>query len=153
AKDILAHPAENRPQRAGRQMRHPDRVVCPEPPMSKPASPQLLQMSATPVSVDPPHLVLQREFARRQAGAGQVVRPAIAPRVASLPSATNAGVYSIRNRVTGRVYVSGDLDVDVALDFDRFALKNKQHRNAALQSDWDWFGEQSFSFNVFARIE
>jgi hypothetical protein len=68
-------------------------------------------------------------------------------------SAPTAGVYAIRNRATGRIYVSGDLNVADALAYDRVALQRKQHRNAGLQADWNWYGEGDFTFEVVATIE
>lgn len=64
-----------------------------------------------------------------------------------------AGVYVIRNHVDGRVYVSGDLDVQGAIERDRHALRTRSHRNAALQADWDWYGEAHFSFEVVDTVE
>jgi hypothetical protein len=119
--------------------------------MPEQSSQRILSVLSTPVSTDPPHLVLQRELARRQVTDG-VAPPAAAVPTGSAP-ATDVGVYAIRNRITGRVYVSGDMDVQVGLDYDRAALNNKQHRNAALQADWDWFGADSFTFEVVARVE
>jgi len=119
--------------------------------MSNQPRPEILSLASAPVSSDAPHLVLQRELARRQTNVAH------APRAVALPATpaprTDAGVYAIRNRATGRVYVSGDLDVQVVLDYDRAALNSRQHRNAALQADWDWYGEKDFSFEVVAKIE
>ena len=112
---------------------------------------RILSVSSTPVSVDPPHLVLQRELARRQITDG-AAPPAAVALTGSAPG-IDAGVYAIRNRITGRVYVSGDTDVEVGLDYDRAALNDKRHRNAALQADWDWFGADNFTFKVVARVE
>jgi hypothetical protein len=119
------------------------------PVLSQPRQ-EISSLKSSLVSIDAPHLVLQRELARRQAKTAQ------APRATSLPAtshpATDAGVYAIRNRITGRAYVSGDLDVELVLGYDRAALNTKQHRNSALQADWDWYGEKNFSFEVVAKI-
>jgi len=111
----------------------------------------LLPLPTARVSADPPYVVLQREFARRQTQRTDVPRAA-GPTGESAPE-LHPGVYAIRNRITGRVYVSSDLDVDAGLELDRAALESKQHRNAALQDEWDWYGEDSFTFKVIARIE
>jgi len=121
-----------------------------EPPMLQ-SGQEIPSRVSTPMRADPPHLVLQRELARRQTQVAGTSRVA-APPVGSVPG-TDAGAYAIRNRITGRVYVSGDLDAQAGLDYDRAALKSKQHRNAALQADWDWFGEENFTFDVLGRIE
>src|SRR5262249_26580962 len=102
---------------------------------------EILSLLSPARSVDSPHLVLQRELARRQTNV--TVAPRAAALQPALPPAPDAGVYAIRNRVTGRTYVSGDLDVQVVLDYDRATLNSKQHRNSALQADWDWHGEKN----------
>lgn len=112
----------------------------------------VLHLCSAPLNVDPPHVVLQREFARRQGERIDAPGTASTSRAPEQPRA-EAGVYAIRNRATGRVYVSGDLDVDMALACDRAALKSKQHRNDALQDEWNWYGEDAFSFDVVARVE
>lgn len=69
------------------------------------------------------------------------------------PNPRPAGIYAIRNCANGRVYVAGDADVQGAIDRDRFDLRKGSHRNAALQADWDWYGEESFAFDVVHAIE
>lgn len=114
--------------------------------MSNQARQEILSLTSATVGVDAP-----QELARRQPNVANP-KPGAALPAQSAPL-TAAGVYAIRNRMTGHVYVSGDLDVQVALLFDRAALNSKQHRNAALQADWDWFREENFTFEVVARIE
>jgi hypothetical protein len=45
------------------------------------------------------------------------------------------------------------LNVEDALVFDRITLKRSHHRNAELQADWNWYGEENFTFDVVATIE
>lgn len=108
----------------------------------------LMQQLTSATSAAAPHVVLRRELARRQSGVE--VPPAA---VAVEAAAPTAGVYAIRNRVTGRVYVSGDLDVEGVLEYDRLALQRKDHRNDALQAEWNWYGEENFTFKVIETIE
>src|SRR5262249_38775194 len=118
--------------------------------MSHQSAQTLLALPTGRISAEPAYVVLQREFARRQP---RPVDPRPVASDATSVRKADPGVYAIRNRITGRVYVSGDLDVEVGLAFDREALKHKQHRNAALQDEWDWYGEENFTFNVLGRIE
>jgi len=115
--------------------------------MSNQAAHLFLQPTPVPLSAEP-HLVLRRELARRQVGAG--ASQAVAAVEVAGPA---AGVYAIRNRRTGRVYVSADLNVADVLEYDRHQLQRKQHRNAALQADWDFYGAENFTFKVVATIE
>jgi hypothetical protein len=48
--------------------------------------------------------------------------------------------------------VSGGLDVQGAINRDRFELRLKGHRNARLQSDWTWFGEDAFTIDVVDTV-
>lgn len=64
-----------------------------------------------------------------------------------------AGVYVIRNRLSGRVYVAGSLDVEGAMNRARFELNMHAHRNKALGQDWITHGAGHFSFEVIDRVK
>ncbi|RIX85348.1 GIY-YIG nuclease family protein [Acidovorax cavernicola] len=64
-----------------------------------------------------------------------------------------AGVYAIRNTVSGRVFVAGSLDVEGAMNRARFELGLRSHRNKALQRDWLELGALHFSFEVIDRVK
>ncbi|SCX66429.1 GIY-YIG nuclease family protein [Variovorax sp. EL159] len=64
-----------------------------------------------------------------------------------------AGVYVIRNTLTGRVYVAGSLDVEGAMNRARFELDLRSHRNKALGRDWLAHGAANFSFEVIDRVK
>ncbi len=64
-----------------------------------------------------------------------------------------AGVYAIRNRLNGRVYVGASLNVDGAINRHRFELQQKNHRNPALLRDWlDQRGEH-IEFEVLGLVK
>ena len=50
----------------------------------------------------------------------------------SLETSARAGVYLIRNQVTGRALVDGSANVEGALNRHRFELRFGKHRNTAL---------------------
>ncbi len=63
------------------------------------------------------------------------------------------GVYLIRNLRDGRVLVNGSMNVDGALNRDRFELRMKCHRNKALLDDWLRDGPEAFRFEIIDRLK
>lgn len=70
-----------------------------------------------------------------------------------LETRSRAGVYAIRNRVSGRVLVAGSANVQGALNRHRFELHQRVHRNRQLSQDWAAHGEASFSFDVLDTVK
>jgi len=58
------------------------------------------------------------------------------------------GVYAIRHLASGRLLVDGSANPQAALNRHVFELRMKQHRQRALQADWDAGGEAVFVFEV-----
>jgi len=69
-----------------------------------------------------------------------------------LETKSRAGVYAIRNRITGRTLVAGAGNVDGMLNRHRFELRQGRHRNAGLARDWAAHGEAGFLFEVLDRV-
>src|SRR4051794_15434675 len=67
------------------------------------------------------------------------------------------GVYAIRHLASGHVLVDGSANPLAALNRHRFELRMKQHRNRALQRDWnaggEAGGEAAFAFDVLDRLK
>lgn len=70
-----------------------------------------------------------------------------------LESKTRAGVYAIRNQITGRALVAGSSNAQGTLNRHRFELQHGQHRNARLARDWVEHGETNFLFEVLDMVE
>jgi hypothetical protein len=70
-----------------------------------------------------------------------------------LETKTRAGVYAIRNLVTGRVLVAGSTDAQGSLNRHRFELRQGTHRNRLLSQDWSQHGESSFIFEVLDMVK
>ncbi|MDD4913058.1 MAG: GIY-YIG nuclease family protein [Sideroxydans sp.] len=66
---------------------------------------------------------------------------------------TRAGVYAIRNQITGRAMVAGSTNVQGTLNRHRFELRFGQHRNVRLAQDWAKYGETSFIFEVLDIVK
>lgn len=70
-----------------------------------------------------------------------------------LDTACRAGVYAIRNQLTGRVLVGSSTNVQAALNRHRFELRQASHRNRLLSHDWSVHGESSFSFDILDTVK
>jgi len=70
-----------------------------------------------------------------------------------LETKTRAGVYAIRNQITGRAWVAGSANVQGTLNRHRFELRHGQHRNARLAQDWLEHGEANFLFDVLDMVK
>ena len=62
------------------------------------------------------------------------------------------GVYAIRNLLTDHVYVRASLNLEGAMNRDRFELALKGHRDKRLLEDWWRFGAENFRFEVIDTI-
>jgi hypothetical protein len=70
-----------------------------------------------------------------------------------LQTITRAGVYAIRNLVTGRALVAGSTNVQGALNRHLFELRQGTHRNRLLNQEWSLHGESSFNFEVLDTVK
>lgn len=70
-----------------------------------------------------------------------------------LETKTRAGVYAIRNQITGRIMVAGNNNVQGALNRHLFELRHGLHRNVRLMEDWEEHGEASFVFEVLDMVK
>lgn len=63
------------------------------------------------------------------------------------------GVYVIRNIGTGRLYLSASLNLDAAMNRDRFQLRMNGHPSRELQQAWNRTGEAGFAFELLDRLK
>jgi hypothetical protein len=70
-----------------------------------------------------------------------------------LETKTRAGVYAIRNHLTGRALVAGSANVQGSLNRHLFELRYGTHRDAQLAQDWKAYGECGFSFEVLDMVK
>lgn len=70
-----------------------------------------------------------------------------------LETKTRAGVYAIRNQITGRAFVAGSTNVQGTLNRHHFELRHGLHRNAKLALDWVEHGETNFLFEVLDMVK
>lgn len=70
-----------------------------------------------------------------------------------LETKTRAGVYAIRNQITGRALVAGSTNVQGALNRHQFELRCGRHRNRRLAQDWLEHGESNFHFEILDMVK
>ena len=64
-----------------------------------------------------------------------------------------AGVYRIRNSVTGKSLIGSTTDLPGMLNRQRFQLENGSHPDTELQRDWDELGSESFEFQALDTLK
>lgn len=65
----------------------------------------------------------------------------------------DAGVYQMRNRASGRVFVGSAFNVNGKLNGIRFELDLGSYRNSALQKDWKELGGDGFEFGILELLD
>lgn len=63
------------------------------------------------------------------------------------------GIYKIENKVNGKVYIGQSIDIDKRRKQHLGDLNNGIHHNKHLQSAWDKYGEENFTFKVVEECE
>ena len=63
-----------------------------------------------------------------------------------------SGVYLIKNIANNKVYVGSSINVDKRWKDHKWYLKEGKHHSCHLQSAWDKYGEQSFTFEIIQEV-
>ena len=64
-----------------------------------------------------------------------------------------AGIFQIKNRRTGRVFLGSSTNLHGPLNRLRFELSMGSHDNSALQNDWNQFGPDAFLFEILEVVK
>lgn len=64
-----------------------------------------------------------------------------------------AGIYHIKNNISGGVYYGRSVDVEDRLIHHRNELKRNVHRNKRLQNSWNKYGQEAFTFELIWEEE
>ena len=62
------------------------------------------------------------------------------------------GVFIIRNNINDKIFVGASLDLPGIINRHKFALQHGSHASPSLQSDWNKFGSNSFSFEIVDEL-
>ena len=63
-----------------------------------------------------------------------------------------SGIYTITNKVNGKVYVGESYAIENRWHSHRSALNRKGKCNRQLLSDWETYGEQAFEFKIIKEL-
>lgn len=63
------------------------------------------------------------------------------------------GIYQIRCKANGKIYIGSAVNLRARWDLHRHSLNIKQHYNPHLQSAWNLHGEESFEFSVLQYVD
>ncbi|KJS16022.1 MAG: excinuclease ABC subunit C [Peptococcaceae bacterium BRH_c4b] len=63
------------------------------------------------------------------------------------------GVYQIKNRINGKIFIGSNMNLPGSRNSYRFQLNLKCHRNKALQEDWDLYGADAFTFDILETLK
>ena len=61
-------------------------------------------------------------------------------------------VYTVHNTLNDKVYVGSSSDVVYRLKRHESALRRGKHANVHLQSAWDKYGEDAFTFSIIEKV-
>ena len=64
-----------------------------------------------------------------------------------------AGVYQLRNGVTGGCFIGQSRNLEKWFYWQRLTLRGGRHTNKILQAAWDEFGEGAFEWMVLEEVE
>ena len=62
------------------------------------------------------------------------------------------GVFQIRNKSNGKIFVDGHSNLDAIWNQHRTQLKFDSHRNTELQNDWNKYGEENFIYEILSEL-
>ena len=63
------------------------------------------------------------------------------------------GIYQIRNRLTGKIFVGSSINLHGIINRNRFQLKAGLHPNKPLQRDFLEVGEVNFAFEILDTLK
>ena len=64
-----------------------------------------------------------------------------------------AGVFQVKNTVNGKVLLGSSLNLEGPLNGHKFMLTIGQHRNEALQKEWNEYGPDKFVFEILETVK
>ena len=64
-----------------------------------------------------------------------------------------AGVFQVKNAVTGKVLLGSSLNLEGSLNKHKFMLTSGQHRNKTMQEDWHKYGPDKFVFEILEVVK
>jgi hypothetical protein len=66
---------------------------------------------------------------------------------------TPAGVFLVRNKANGKIFVASAMNVPGKINGVRFELELGSYRKAGLQRDWKELGQEGFEFEILETLD
>ncbi len=66
---------------------------------------------------------------------------------------TPKGIFAVRAKISGEVWVGASDHLDTAQNGVWFQLRNGSHRNPQLQTAWNAHGESAFEFEILEKFD
>jgi len=63
------------------------------------------------------------------------------------------GVYQIRNKMNGKIFVGSSTDLKASWNRNKMQLNFGNHPNNELQKDWKNFGENAFVYEILSELK
>lgn len=63
------------------------------------------------------------------------------------------GIYGFLNKENGKWYIGQSVQIQKRINTHLWKLRNGEHRNELLQSEWNHFGESAFSWTILEECE
>ncbi|HQU59680.1 MAG: GIY-YIG nuclease family protein [Phaeodactylibacter sp.] len=63
------------------------------------------------------------------------------------------GVYQIRNKTNGKIFIGSSTNLDAIWNRHRLQLNMGSHPVKALQDDWKALGEENFAYEILEEIK
>lgn len=68
-------------------------------------------------------------------------------------NSTKSGIYKISNKLNGKIYVGSAVNLLNRFSTHQYALNNNKHKNSHLQSAWNLYGSEAFSFEILEFVQ
>jgi group I intron endonuclease len=63
------------------------------------------------------------------------------------------GIYQIKNKVNGKIYIGSSVNIDKRWKYHRYYLNKNEHHNVLLQRSWNLYGESNFEFEIIEQFD
>ncbi len=63
------------------------------------------------------------------------------------------GVFQIKNKSNGKVFIGSSLDLNASWNAQKFQLNAGLHKNSELQKDWNETGADNFSYEILEELK
>lgn len=66
---------------------------------------------------------------------------------------TTKGVYQIRNKINGKIFIGSSIDLNAIWNRNKTQLNFGNHQNTELQKEWKELGEDAFEYEILSTLK